>query len=306
MDEAQARVVDLACFGYLAATRVLVIDRYPNRNEGAEITGAAASVAGDAPLVAAFASGLGLRAALESNHLGSGEGVRELGAFLDRNRVIHELDSGRGPTPEAIILADTEGNREWFVSYGRAREELLAATGTYLTSARLAYIDCFDSIAEASARAIGLASNARVPIYANVGGSPPGRWDDVLAGRHVAVVQASLDETRHDEALAHARRFSALGAETVIVTCGVHGAVAQRDEHELFAPARAVDVDWTHGAGAAFAAGFISCHLRGQPIDAALAYGCALGSMQCSRARSEAPAPADVERFIAATRPALP
>lgn len=301
-----ARDVDLACFSYLAATRVLLIDRYPALNNGAEIRASRASVAGDGPLVAAFGSGLGLSVALESNQLGRGERAGELRAFLTRHAIASEVAASDDRTPEAIILADPTGNREWFVDYANARQELNTVGGRYLTAARLAYIDCFESIAEASARALTLAADAGVPIYANVGASSLDRWRRVLPKDGLAIVQASLDESRHGDAVDVAAALCALGAETAVVTSGIHGAVACRGGAITRAPARAVEIDHTHGAGAGFAAGFIFATLTGRDLPDALAYGCALGSMQCSHARLEAPTTAAVERFIAATRPARP
>jgi hypothetical protein len=59
--------LDLACFSYLAAARIVRVDHYPEPNHGSEINSVDESVNGDGPLVAAFASGLGLTTALEAN-----------------------------------------------------------------------------------------------------------------------------------------------------------------------------------------------------------------------------------------------
>src|SRR5205823_3542807 len=106
-------LVDLGCFSYVAAADVVHVGALPQPNDGAEIVRRHRSLAGDGPLVAAFATGLGLTARLIANGVGrdpDGQFVRE---FLARNSVEAELGEAAN-TPYALILEDDRADRQWF------------------------------------------------------------------------------------------------------------------------------------------------------------------------------------------------
>jgi sugar/nucleoside kinase (ribokinase family) len=299
--------LDLACFSYLAAARIVRVDHYPEPNHGAEINSVDESVNGDGPLVAAFASGLGLTTALEANAVADDADGRRVEAFLDRHRVARELAGSVTTTPLALVLVHPDGNREWLVEFEATRFGLAAVSGRLLAAARLAYVDCYASIPDAAARALGLAAEAGVPLYVNLGGAPaiPVAVDAALRRFRPVAIQDNRDEAAAGEAEVYARSLhERYDADLVLVTVGERGAVALEGALCVRAPARVVDVDYTNGAGAAFAAGMIFARTRGRPLREALKFACALGSLQCTATRMEAPSADAVEAFIAATEPA--
>jgi sugar/nucleoside kinase (ribokinase family) len=296
---------DIVCVSYLVAPTLLVLDRALVPDAGAEIVSIGQVLNGDGPLVAAFAGGLGLVAALETNAVGDDEVGRSLGAFLDRNGVAHALRMTELQTPAAFVLSHPTGTREWLVEFEPIRRSLASLDFGFLSRAKLAYVDCYGAIEEAATRALRSAAKAGARVYANLGGdrlSPA--LAAVLAETRPAIVQDTFDETRPGEAPEYARSSRArFGAAVAVVTRGAEGAVAARKDGEAETPAREVEVEHANGAGVAFTAGMIYADGAGLSLADALAFGCGCGGLQCSRGRKESPSVEEVYAFIAATQP---
>jgi sugar/nucleoside kinase (ribokinase family) len=283
------RHLDLACFSYLADVQLLHVDAYPRANGGAIIEQAATSVAGDGPLTALTAAGLGLRTALISNRVGADTAGRALLDGLDAAGVRHDLhpDPGRR-TPNLTVVADRD-TRTWFASLADAVADLDTADLTPLTDARLAYVDCYRAVTAAAARAVRAAGDT--PLLLNLGGDP--LEDRIVAAARSArlcAVQTNLDETdaRHAEAVA-LRLFDRLRPDAAIVTLGRLGALAAtRDGVHRAAAAPAV-VLHTHGGGAAFSAGYAHAVLTGADIPAAVRAGCDAGTAHCVSTAAQSP-----------------
>lgn len=292
--------LDLTCVSYTAATRVLRLERYPPWNEGAEIASEDWSLAGDGPLVAGFASGLGVSVGLETNAVGLDEAGAEVTAFLDRHRIRHTALTTAGRTPRAYILSHPDGAREWLVELQGAAHDLASIEGALIRRARLVYIDCFASISEGARRALELAREHGCSIYANLGTLNIGvELERSLRSHPLPFVQASVPEGEAARAPAIAQELAErYEAGVVYVTLSSLGAVARESEELVSVPARIVDVDYTHGAGAAFSAGAIYGRQCGWPLSRTLEFACALGSMQCTVSRREAPTEDEVRAFL--------
>ncbi|GGM68122.1 hypothetical protein GCM10012275_43330 [Longimycelium tulufanense] len=76
--------------------------------------------------------------------------------------------------------------------------------------------------------------------------------------------------------------FHRLGPDAAIVTLGRFGALAHTTRGLLRTPAPTVTVVHTHGAGAAFSAGYAQTLLAGATLPEALHAGCTLGSAHCA------------------------
>jgi sugar/nucleoside kinase (ribokinase family) len=294
--------LDLACVSYIAATSVLRLERYPQWNEGAPIRSQDSSLAGDGPLVAGFASGLGLTVGLETNAVAADDAGSEITAFLDRHRIAHTIEQTATRTPRAYILTHPDGGREWLVDLQRAAGDLASIGGALIRRAHIVYVDCFASISEGVVRAIELAGEHGRLVYANLGTlNLEPKIESALKSQAVAFVQASVPEEDAASARTVARDLAAQFDAVVYVTLSSLGAVALEAGEFTSASARPVEVDYTHGAGAAFSAGAIYGRHRGWSSGEILEFACALGSMQCTSSRMEAPTEPEVRAFFAAT-----
>lgn len=194
--------LDLVCFSYLAYARVLRIARYPDANGGAEVTEILHGIAGDGPMVAAHAAALRLAAGLVANAVGDEpEGRLALG-YLDRHRIAHSIEVRPGAdTPTLVVLSSRAGKRAWFAHLPGVRDILMQVDAVLLRRGRLAYVDGYPVIEEAAIRVVGLAHQAGVPVFCNLGGAPPSsRLAAALRGARLAVVQTNLDEANADQA----------------------------------------------------------------------------------------------------------
>jgi sugar/nucleoside kinase (ribokinase family) len=91
------------------------------------------------------------------------------------------------------------------------------------------------------------------------------------------------------------------GGRTVAVTLGPHGAVARTGAETVRAPAVAVEVVDTTGAGDTFTAGLIAGRLRGLAPEEALRLACACGSLSTRAAGGTAGQPTLDEALAAAS-----
>ena len=77
----------------------------------------------------------------------------------------------------------------------------------------------------------------------------------------------------------------------VVVKCGADGACARAGERAWHSPALRVEPVDTTGAGDCFNAGFLSAHLRGEPIETCLRYGNICGGLSVTRPGGTSAAP---------------
>jgi sugar/nucleoside kinase (ribokinase family) len=114
---------------------------------------------------------------------------------------------------------------------------------------------------------------------------PSGAWDGgfaaALAGTDVVLPNEgeALRLTGAADAETAARTLAG-GARIAVVKLGAAGALAaERDRSVVRATARPIEAVDTTGAGDSFDAGFLAARLDGRPVDEALAYAVACGSL---------------------------
>ena len=76
--------------------------------------------------------------------------------------------------------------------------------------------------------------------------------------------------------------FDRLRPQAAVITLGRHGAIALTRDGLDHVEAPQAPVRHTHGAGAAFSAGYAHALLLGGTVDEALAAGCRLGTDHCA------------------------
>ncbi|MDQ6796291.1 MAG: sugar kinase [Chloroflexota bacterium] len=139
-------------------------------------------------------------------------------------------------------------------------------------------------------------------------------WSETEAARtfrdlasRVDMVMGDEDEVRlttgtKDSGEALAKELLALGPSTAVVKLGADGAVAATSKGTIRVPALPVAaiVDPV-GAGDAFAAGVIAAHLKDEPLERALAWGCACAAAALATVGDMAGLPdrAELERLLA-------
>lgn len=298
--------LDLVCFSYVADARVLKVERYPEPNGGAEVTEIIQSIAGDGPMVAAGAAALGLRTGLVGNHVGRDPAGQAVLDYLERHRVQHALQASESiRTPMVIVVSDQDGNRVWLAWLRHAHHALQDADTTLFNLAAMAYIDCYPVIEPAVLRALAATNSATadIPLFLNLGGCPLSQpIAAAVIDQPVAVVQTNLDEQHHHQAEALADDlYRCLRPDVAVVTLGRLGAIARTATMLASAPADLVAVRHTHGAGAAFSAGFALAYQRGWSTTKALRFACTIASAHCA----SKPLPLPEHHLPQATRAAI-
>jgi sugar/nucleoside kinase (ribokinase family) len=275
--------LDVACFSYLACAHLCFIDTYPEANSGAEILDTIDYLAGDGPIVAVISSGLGLRSGLVSNRTARDSAGRAIDRHMFDNGVVRrEIGSRPMRTPFAFILNDRQRNREWFSYLVDVKAKLLDIPPSAFNKARVAYIDCYADFVDPAMSAMSAARRSDSKLYVNLGGAAVlSETLDFISDIGVETVQVSVAEIEGAEALARHLAERAK-AEVIIVTAGSHGALAlHAGVLELF-PAYPIHISHSHGAGAAFSAGYIWCLIQGCALHERLEFASALAALYCS------------------------
>lgn len=278
-------MLDLCCFGFLSAVRVLRVARYPVIDSGAEVDELFESIGADAALIALLAARFGLDTGFVTNPVGGDVPGRELLEILERERVRSTacIDFRAG-TPQTVIVTDHAGSRTWFSFLPGVDTSLMEADAMSLGPAKLAYIDLYQVIRPAAIRFMRLASERETPIYVNLGGDPIDEDTAVqIRQARVSILQSSAnlreleDRERALIQLAHQTQ-----AELVILTFGKEGCLALKSNRLLRLSALEVRALHAHGAGAAFSAGMAYGWVRAWPIEESLKLASALGGLFCT------------------------
>ncbi len=222
--------------------------------------------------------------------------------------VIEDVESHTGSA--FIFLEEGTGQNAIIVCPGaagglskadvQANSALIAGAGVFLTQ--------LEQPMEAALAGLQIARAAGVTTMLNP--APAAALSDALLAlvdiitpnESEAEGLTGLPVTTLAEAEAAADALIARGVGAVIVTLGEKGVLYRKDGHSLHVPARAPGpVRETTGAGDAFNGGFAAALAEGQPIEAALRFGCAVAGISVTRAGAAAAMPkrAEVDSFLA-------
>ena len=278
-------MVDLSCFGFLSSLQVMQIDSFPRANAGVLVSDMFGIVTPDAPILALLASSLGLKVGLVSNNVGMDAKGREITRLLAEYGIQSTVASHQEcKTPQTVVLWDRTGGRTWFSYLPNVLDGLSSADLSLMGSCKLAYVDLYAVIRQASMGAIRESMARMTPLFINLGGDSLAPEDAfALSEGNVAIVQTSWDGQSDIEPKALATRLKDMtGAEIVLVTMASRGALCLAQSSMMYVPAYKLATIHSNGAGAAFSAGIGCGYLQGWDLVRTLSFASALGGLFCT------------------------
>jgi ribokinase len=251
------------------------------------LTAADLVLAGSAGIVAAGAARLGLRTAIAA-HVGCdlfGDVVlsRLTERGVDVSLVAREPAL---PTGLSVILSSPEDRSILTLPGAISRQRADEVPDEVLARVRHLHVAGFflvPELAQGTAELFRRARAAGVSTSLDTNWDPANRWagvDDVLP--HTDVFLPNATELRaltgHDDLDRAAAAVRALGP-VLAVKAGADGALGWDAAGAYRAPAAAVDVVDTTGAGDSFVAGFLAARLAGHPFATCLSWAACAGSL---------------------------
>ena len=276
---------DLCCFSFLSALRVLHIESYPQPNSGSIASDMLGTITPDGPIVALLAASLGLKVSLVSNNVGDDFTGNQLIQLLGEYN-IHTTATVRKDitTPLTIGLYDRQENRTWFSFLPHVVDGLLSSNLEMLKSSRMAYIDIYAILSEATPRVIHYAVEHHIPLFINLGGDHLSeKMVQLMRNAHVLVVQTGIDSSSQIEPEQYAREIQKQAqSDLAIVTLGSQGAFCATSTTCIHIPAYELQIIHTDGAGAAFSAGLAYALLNEWNVKQSMKFASALGGLYCT------------------------
>lgn len=188
-----------------------------------------------------------------------------------------------GTSPQSLILVDGGGERTVLCR----RDEHLSLRPTdlqreWITGARALHVDGYDT--PAATLAARWAREAGIPVIADLDELYPG-VDDLIRNIDYLIVSRDfpcriMAESDLEKALQQMQRR--YGCALTAATLGEEGVLAWDGAQFHHAPAYAVRVVDTTGAGDIFHAGFIHALLQGWPLQRQLDFACAAAALNCT------------------------
>ncbi|GGA61473.1 ribokinase [Edaphobacter acidisoli] len=187
-----------------------------------------------------------------------------------------------GISPQSLVLVDAGGERTVLCR----RDERLALQPhelrrEWITNARALHVDGFDTVA--ATLAARWAREAGIPVIADLDELYPGveelirNIDYLIVSRDFPCrLMAESDLEKALQLMQH--RY---GCTLTAATLGEEGVLAWDGAQFTHAPAYAVRVVDTTGAGDIFHAGFIHALLKGWPLQRQLDFACAAAALNC-------------------------
>lgn len=234
------------CFGAIRWDLYASVSQLPLPNFGCDVRNVREGLGGDAALVAACCTQLGVSAHLVGNAIGDDERGRAIVSECQRFGICLGTSSSAIATPWNATIQDQVGNRTWF---GFSSEDVAAGAATVpldsMSDAAVVYVDGY--FGAAARRAARAASALRVPLVVNLAD------DDVRALASIAIIPEHVAQPDVG-AYALAEQSRSLSPMTII-TCGAAGCFVLMAGKSWHKDAHSVVASSPSGAGAAFAAG---------------------------------------------------
>lgn len=277
--------LDFYCFDYISSLCLMQVNQYPKANTGSVASDLFGIVTPDAPIVALLASYLGLEVGLISNDVGNDLSGKQLTRFLERLNVRSTVTNKNGfQTPYTVVISDLQNTRTWFAFLPAVKEHLLTTELAMLQRVKLAYVDFYAVIREASIQAIQYANQYNTPLFVNLAGDP---LNDKLIGllykSNTAVVQTSSDNLSGEDAKTYLLFLhQSIQPRITILTLADKGAFCVTNTDIIYVPAFEFQTIHSNGAGAAFSAGFAYAYLQNWNLDQSMRFASVLGGLFCT------------------------
>ncbi len=263
-------------------------DALPVFGEEVLLQGLALAVGGSGSIFACQAAKLGLRTGLIS-----AVGEDEFGSYLLHELATMGVDTAHvrrvaGVPTGATISLTARHDRALLTFPGTiAAQDSALIDPRWLEQARHVHVASLflqPALAAGLPQLLARARRAGATISLDTGWDPARRWDGGLraAMEQVDLLLPNETEARAiagQEAVEAALAALASGIPTVVIKLGAAGSIARRGAEVARAPAVAVQVVDTTGAGDSFDAGFVYGYLQGLPLAECLELGAICGGL---------------------------
>ena len=275
---------EVVCFGMVTPAMVLVVDKLPAWNAGADYTHLTEFISDDAAIIAILLKEWGVQTGLIGTALGNDAMGRNVVRHLHEMGILGEFRlSSNLKTPLELNISDSIGGRTYL---WRRDPQVLATLDTAdlspLSQAKMLYVDWYDG--DHIMRPLREAKRLGVPVFFNF---EHGHTQPEFLSRYapyVEVCQAVTDESQlRDNASEVASRLLDAGVPTALVTLAGGGCLAATRREWLRMHAPRVKVVDACAAGAAFSAGYQYGLLRDWDMEECLRFAVAAASLSCTK-----------------------
>lgn len=273
---------DVVCYGFLTYLLLLVVETFPEKNDGTSIQEIVESLGDDAAIIASILSRWKVSTTIVSSPIGNDY----YGSKVIEQLQASGIDLGHrvrkeATTPLEVAIVDASGSRTYFQKRDPlALDSLPSLEADQLGNAKMLYVDWYDG-----PRVIGAMKRAysfEVPVFLNLEARYCDNPELPELLRHADICQVSLDEPKASGDPAEiARSLIDQGVGTVLVTLGAEGCVVVQHHRGFHIQAPEVKVVDGYGAGAAFAAGMIYGLQAGWPLESCARFANAHASLKC-------------------------
>lgn len=299
IEQPQAEIPKVVCFGTLAIAVLLVVDEWPQQNDAAIFKETQDIVSYDAIMIGGILCGWEIKTAMIGTAVGQDYRGQWIADQLQTQGILGQvLLDPHLDTAFTIIVSDSTGAR---TPFWRPNPQALATLDTAdlspLQGSHLLYVDWYDE--DHILRAMDAAAKLRVPVFLNL---EHGHQEPEILARYAGrstICQAVTDAAQRGDELPWdvAQKLLNVGVEIAIVTLAGEGCLVVRGQEmvRVFAPkTQAID---SFGAGATFSAGFIYGYIQGWTLEKSARFATAAASIKVSRIGLEPPELAQIQQL---------
>jgi len=290
--------VEVVGFGTVSSATLIVADRLPEANTGADWKEVTELIDDDAVLVVTILRGWGTRTGLIGTTLGNDISGRRIARRLQELDIVGKVRiSSKVKTPYEVIISDGDGNRTYFWNRDpKVLKTLDTGDISMIREAKLVYVDWYDG--DHILRPMKEAMRWGIPVFLNF---EHGHSDQELLARYapyVTICQAITDDAQlQDNAQEIADRLLEKGIPVALITMARNGCLAATREEVVRVYAPQMDVVDGCAAGSTFSAGYIYGHLQGWSLEAKVRFAVAAASLKCTVVGPRAFPQAQVQRL---------
>lgn len=250
-------MIDLCVVGDLKWLVVLSMPRIPLPGEVTVVSGIERMLGNDAAIVSLLAARLGLRCQLlATNAIAIHDGQPLIDLLQHEGVDLSHVDIGGVTTPTTFLLSSADSDeRTWMIE----EHTFHHPTPDLLPTSKFAYIDVYEEYMEERLALIERWSQANVRCLVNLSATHIEEKVKLLAYiPSIDTIQIGGNIGVEEAHIWGRRIFQMCNAKAAIITLGSLGAVLVDEHDNYYVPAEPIQPLRTIGAGASFAAGFLS------------------------------------------------